>query len=119
MMTTLFLVVNGVIFPSPEQASVEYENIGSMNRAIDGTLVSDIVATKVHLKCRFPILEDRLLRTILEATQPKLVRVFFRNPMNANSMNVEMFAHVSPGSNFFVKNDVMWWKDVECAFIEQ
>lgn len=90
------LKIDGVVMPEPalNGLTIKHEKIWSSNtkRASDGTMVGDIIARKMTLSIKWPILSAEEVAKIDKAIYPPFFSVYFKNPHTNNYETKKFYA---------------------------
>jgi hypothetical protein len=112
------LMINGKIFPDPDEYKMEIEPLGSFERNANGLLVGDLVAVKRKINCTWKILEGKYYSELIAAVLPFFIAVGYTLP-GGESGKAEMYVSPQSGKLIFRKNGENWWGGVTLSLIER
>lgn len=94
---------------------IEGSNAG-MN--IEGTTITDRIASKMRLDITLRPLKAAELRTVLEAIYPEHVTVTYDDPLLGRRTSVTMRSNNSPASYMVKHGNDEWWGGVTFPLVE-
>ena len=113
------LKINGVTIPTPSELKVGIQDLSKAERAANGTMFIERIATKRKIEPSWNYLSREDLSALFQAVAPVFFTVEYIDPQDNNTKTGTFYAGDRKAGALDYRNGVIRYKDISVNLIER